>query len=385
MTGLLQHVAYGVQNAQYDIKNVYSFDLVEMEMLACQMNINKFQYKCDWDRISDQFKIKGVIIDIDDKVGSIDLIEDEIYKMHLDIYSYQTDMNRNKIQNKTNWIGSIPLIIGKISYVSNSIIINLPNVFFSSSSKCFNGFLHYKFVINTPIKLKKIFLNNIVRFDDSTFRRKISLLTDIFYELNYVYIGNDISSTFNNTQLKYINHNGQIDKIIFEKKILNSKEKVLGLYMVIPIELIELIKLIESKFNESSKIIEMDNLETKGYVNLYKISFNNSLDLEPMDLISIQFEYSNNDDLNVIHEHINNICIYPIISNKLICINYNLGLKYSNGELNDEFNEKDNVTIEKYSNNINLLADNLYKNFILYGCDKIDINDCKNFILEYTN
>ena len=355
---LLQLVAYGVQNTSYNSGLNYALDFAEIEMALKENNeLNEFKYECDIWNISDQFKIQGVIIDLDSKIEYSNPIENELHKMILEIYVYGMDENKNKLEDKINWIGSIPLIIGNISNISNSVVIKLPNVFFPSESKYFNGFAYYKFVIKSPIEFKKIFLENIIRYDVTTERRNIAVLASIFYEHDWKYI---ISSS---VDFKFKKDFG-FNEIVYEKKLSNTKEKVLGIYFVIPEELIELISHIELKLKTYNKIINLDALETiykieeKGYVNLYGIYFQQPLDLEPTDLVKIKFEYEeeNEDDLNLISTQINNICIYPFVSNKLICVNYNLGLKFVDGELNKTFNEKEKMMINKFSNNIDELS-----------------------------
>lgn len=362
----MQLVAYGEQNKLYDNKKNYGLDLDEIEMIQSQngqdLITDKIKYECDFGKYSDQFKIKGIIIEIDEDVEITNPIEDEISRMCLDIYACGTDENKNKIIEKINFIGSMPLIMGKITFISNSVVIKLPNIFFSSESKYFNNFIFYKFVLHTPIKFKKIFLENIVRYDDTIERRKIACLSSIFYELDYKYIGNDIN--INNNKISNCLAFSNNKTIIFEKKILNSKEKVCGIYMAIPEQLVGLILYVVFQFKIYNKIIDLNMLETiykieeKGFVNLYKICFEHPLDLEPTDLVKIEFKYGdeNEDDLNFILQQANNICVYPFVSNKLVCVNFNIKLKYSNGELNEKFNEKEKMIINKFSNNIDELS-----------------------------
>lgn len=360
---LIQLVAYGVQNTSYNSGLNYALDLAEIEMVLKENNeLNQFKYECEYGKISDQFKIQGVIIDLDSQIEYSNPIENELHKMTLDIYMYDMDKNRNKLEDKINWIGSIPLIIGKISYVSNSVVIKLPNIFFSSESKYFNGFVNYKFVIKSPIKFKKIFLENIIRYDDTTERRNIAALTSTFYEQDWKYI---VNSPVDFEVKKDFGFN----EIMYEKKLSNTKEKVLGIYFVIPEELIQFISHIELKLKTYNKIINLDALETiykieeKGFVNLYEICFQQPLDLELTDLVKIKFKCGeeNEDDLNLISTQINNICIYPYVSNKLICVNYNLGLKFVDGELNETFNENEKMMMDKFSNNIDELTDAIYE------------------------
>lgn len=354
---LMQLLAYGVQNTSYNSGLNYALGLAEIEMVLKEKNeLDEFKYEYEYGKISEQFKIQGVIIDLDSKIEYSNPIENELHKMILEIYVYGMDENKNKLEDKINWIGSIPLIIGNISNISNSVVIKLPNVFFPSESKYFNGFANYKFVIKSPIEFKKIFLENIIRYDDKIEKRNIAALSSIFYEQDWKYI---INSPVN---FEFKNDFG-FNEIIYEKKLSNTKEKVLGLYFVIPEELIEFISHIELKLKTYNKIINLDALETiykieeKGFVNLYGICFQQSLDLELTDLVKIKFNYCEVNDNDLISTQINNICIYPFVSNKLICVNYNLGLKFVDGELNETFNEIEKMVINKFSNNIDELTD----------------------------
>lgn len=360
---LMQLVAYGLQNKSYDSGLNYALDLVEIEMILKENNeLNEFKYECEQGKISDQFKIQGVIIDLDEQIEYSNPIENELHKMTLEIYVYDVDKKQKKLEDKINRIGSIPLIIGSISYISNSLVIKLPNVFFSSVTKYFNGFVYYKFVIKSPIKFKKIFLENIIRYDNTTERKNIVNLSKTFYEQDLKYI---ISSP---TDFKIKNHLGlNENKIAYEKKLLNTKEKVLGIYFAIPEELIEFISHIELKFKTDYKIIDLNALETiykieeKEFVNLYGIHFQQPLDLESSDMVKIEFKCKekNTEDLNLISKQINNICIYQFVSNKLTCVNFNFKLKYVNGLLNETYNENEIKAINKFSNNIDELVNTI--------------------------
>ncbi len=56
-----------------------------------------------------------------------------------------------------------------------------------------------------------------------------------------------------------------------------------------------------------------------------------------------------------------NISIYPIITNKLVCVGSMIPhLKYQNGGLNKKFMPEENEKINKYSNNIDLLISDIY-------------------------
>lgn len=394
---LIQLVAYGVQNTSYNSGLNYALDLAEIEMALKENNeLDEFKYECEYGKISDQFKIQGVIIDLDSQVEYSNPIENELHKIILEIYVYGMDENKNKLEDKINWIGSIPLIIGNISNISNSVVIKLPNIFFPSETKYFNGFANYKFVIKSPIKFKKIFLENIIRYDDTIERKNIAALSSIFYEQDWKYI---VSSPVDFEVKKDLG----LNEIMYEKKLSNTKEKVLGIYFVIPEELIEFISYIKLKLKTYNKIINLDTLETiykieeKGFVNLYGICFQQSLDLELTDLVKIKFKYGeeNEDDLNLIYTQINNICIYPIVSNKLSCINYNFRLKFVNGELNETFNENEKMMINKFSNNMDELTDaiceykekektNIRKNFLKkMNIECVDKNEIYEFILRF--
>lgn len=384
---LIQLVAYGEQNKLYDIRKNYALDLAEIEMvlkennkskiqnveidldkhveefeltndgcvkLVQSQNHNRYVYECEMGKILDQFKIQGVIIDLDEQIEYSNPIENELHKMILEIYTYGVDENRKKLEDKINLIGSIPLIIGEISNISNSVVIELPNIFFLSKTKYLNGFVNYKFVIKSPIKFRKIYLENIIRCDDAHERRKIDCLSNIFYKQNWKYI---VSSPVDFEVKK----NLKLNEIVCEKKLSNTKEKLLGIYFVIPEELVEFISCIEFKFKTYNKIIDLDALETiykieeKGYVNLYGITFEQLLDLEPTNMVKIKFNYEKENDDDLISTQINNICIYPYILNELICIKYNFKLKFVNGELNETFNENEKAIINKFSDNIDEL------------------------------
>jgi hypothetical protein len=387
---LMQLVAYGIQNSLYNSGLNYALDLAEIEIVLKENNEqNQFKYECEIGKISDQFKIQGVIIDLDSQVEYSNPIENELHKMTLEIYVHDVDENKNKLEDKINWIGSIPLIFGKISNVSNSVVIKLPNVFFPSESKYFNGFADYKLVIKSLIKFKKIFLENIIRYDDTVERRNIAALSSIFYEHDWKHI---VSSPVDfEVKKDYV-----FNKIMYEKKLSNTKEKVLGVYFVIPEELIEFISYIELKLKTYNKIIDLDALETiykieeKGYVNLYGICIQQPLDLEPTDLVKIEFNYGEGNDNDLISTQINNICIYPFVSNKLICVNYNLRLKFVDGELNETFNENEIMMINKFSNNVDELSDamcefqkNKSKEYIKLNPDIEKKNDNTQFIMRF--
>lgn len=410
--GLIQLVAYGIQNQVFNInknQSLYVLDYIEiemgMEMINCsELDIQTSKYKYEYfsviDRFADQYKIQGIIIDLDEEVEYSRPILDELHKLTLEIYSYEQE-NNIKIDNKLNFIGSIPLVLGKITNNENSILVKLPNIFFSSESKYFSNFISYKFKIKSHIQFKKISILNVLRYDDTTYRKKISMLSSIFYELDYQYVilNNSIIPTI--TENNILQNNVLQYKIIYEKKIIgyskpnnnyqenlikSSKEKSNGIYFVIPEGLIEFISQIKFKLNFEKIIINneletMYKIEDKGYVNLYLIKFDKPINLEPINSIIIEFEHDNNKDTSdEIIKLIDDICVYPIILNKLICINYNLGLKYLNGVINEQFDEQKKTIINKYSGNIDLLAetivckiDDKYKNKL----------DCEKFIWEY--
>lgn len=99
-----------------------------------------------------------------------------------------------------------------------------------------------------------------------------------------------------------------------------------------------------------------------GYVNLYLIKFDNIVDLEPTNSIEFEFEFEHNENENEEHKDkinklINDIYVYPIVLNKMVCINYNLRLKYLDGKINDQYNEQQQITLNHYSNNIDLLTE----------------------------
>lgn len=330
---------------QFDLTNDECVKQVQIQ------NHNRYEYECEMKKIADQFKIQGVIIDLDEQIECSNPIENELHKMILEIYTYGKDENGNKLEDKINLVGSIPLIIGKISNISNSVVIKLPNTFFSSETKYFNCIVDYKFVIKSPIKFKKIFLENIVRYCDLYERRNIADISNIFYEQDWKYI---VSSPLDFEAKK----NLKLNQIVCEKKLSNTKEKILGLYFVITEEFVKFISHIEFKFKTYNKIIDLDVLETiykieeKGYVNLYGISFQQPLDLEPTDIVKIKFNCGKgNKDDDLIYTQINNIFIYPFVSNKLTCVKYNLKLKFVDGELNKTFNENEKATINKFSDN----------------------------------
>ena len=86
--------------------------------------------------------------------------------------------------------------------------------------------------------------------------------------------------------------------------------------------------------------------------------------------------------INYISTLVNDILIFPFISNKLVCVYFNLKLKYSNDELNNKFNEKEKKAIEIYTNNYDLLIENIYKNKQKNKePNNINIDEYKNFII----
>lgn len=392
MSCIIQLIAFGYQNYVYKTLQ-YCLNLVEIEMVLNNKikELNKYQYEAYFDRNADEFKIQGIIIDIDKENEYHNSIEYELHKITLEIYSYEMDEKFNKFEDKINLIGIVPLVLGKITYESNYIIINLPNIFFASETIFFNGIICYKFVIKTPIQFKKIYLEKIFRYNDHIERIKNGILSNVFYELDYkyVYIYPNVSKILNNIKT---------NEIMCEKKILNSKENLLGLYFAIPVQLVEFLNQIEFK----NHIMNLDELKTcveeKDFVNLYYVSFNTSFYLEKSDFIRFKFVNNNNnnvnnvnninnEDLNII-KLIDNIYIYPIISNKLVCVNYNTKLKYLNGELNNTFNNDEKEIITKYTNNIDYLAENVFEYIKKYHQNKFNtkvdiesLDDCKKYIL----
>lgn len=127
----------------------------------------------------------------------------------------------------------------------------------------------------------------------------------------------------------------------------------------------------------------MYKIKNMDYVNLYLIKFDNPIDLESTN--SVEFEYNDEEYKNKINELINDIYVYPIVLNKLVCVNFNLGLKYLDGKINTQFNEQEQIIINKYSGNIDLLADVVMLKFkttnkIYYDHNKINI---KKLVYEY--
>ena len=82
-------------------------------------------------------------------------------------------------------------------------------------------------------------------------------MSSIFYEQDWKYI---INSPVN---FEFKNDFG-FNEIIYEKKLSNTKEKVLGLYFVIPEELIEFISHIELKLKTYKNFESVSTLVKKG-------------------------------------------------------------------------------------------------------------------------
>jgi hypothetical protein len=280
----------------------------------------------------------------------------EISKIELDLYSFDLDLEYNKLITEPNYIGSIPLIIGEIKYFKDSILIKFPSNFFLNE-KYFSGLSSsYKIVINSDIKFKNISLQYLMRLDDSCQRRIIAGMSRLFTEFNYLY-----TTKSTNLFTKSIINN----QLSFEK-LINKTEQLIGIYLSIPIELVGLLINIEIKIKNNLVLIDFDILENKykigekGFVNLYKVDFeNNNLNLEDknikFDLSSIKFNFNLEDKNLYEHINLNTIYIYPIVKNKLICTNLVPRLKYLDGNLNSKFTLEDNEKIIKYSNNIDLL------------------------------
>jgi hypothetical protein len=391
----MQLMAYGQQNLIYNNKHMYVLNFMEIEMdivneLEVQTSKYKYVYEFEMGRFSDQYKIQGIMIELDKDIEFSRPISNEIHKLTLEIYSYKMNDDYKKIDDEINFIGSIPLVIGKITNIGNSLIIKLPNLFFSSETKYFNNYIDYKFKISSPIEFKKISVLNILRYDDTIYSNNIARLSSVFYELDYQYV---ISDNFINP---IITNDIFENKIIFEKKIISLKEKSNGIYLTIPEELTEFINKIEFNFNFEKKIISNDELEIMykikdtNYVNLYLIKFDYPKDLEPTNLLRLEFKYENNDEdyKNKINKLSDDIYVYPIVFNKLVCVNHNLGLKYLDGKINTQFNEQEQKIMNKYSNNIDLLTDNFMNFNIINGIGKISKHKFdklyhEKFILEY--
>ena len=364
---------YGLEQFNHDILDEHDKQIINNKRIY-KLD-TPFQYEYEFCRTSDQFKIQGIIIYLDEQDEYTNQIENELHKITIDIYVWEI--------YKINLIGSIPLIIGKVSYVLNSVVIKLPNLFFSSDKKYFNGSFNYKFVVKSPIKLKKIFLEIIARYDDTQTRKKIYILTNVFYEQDWKYI-------LTSSNIFEVKKNFQLNEVIYEKKLINSKEKLLGMYFVIPNELEEFISHVEFEFKTYNEIIDIDVLDTiykiekNDFVNLYRIFFKQPLNLEPSDLFKIKFEYCKENEayLNSINNLMNDIYTYPIISNKLICVGGNLNLKFINGEFNETYNENEKELIKKFSNNIDALMNALCefnkKENIINGLLKHYINETFN-------
>jgi len=394
---LIQLIAYGYQNPNYMPHNLlYSLDLLEIKMepifkpnLDVHTSEYKYEYECQIFKISDQFKIQGIIIELDDRVDECSkTILDILNKLTLELYNYDTK------ENKMNFIGSIPLILGSITNDENTIIIKLPNIFFLSKSKYFNGFINYCCKINTPTKFKKIILINVIRLDSNPYRKNICYLSKIFMELDYQY-----AASYNLSNPKITENNEYVCNLIYEKNFIGyQKVKFRELYLAIPDELIEFINKIKFNFN-LEKIIGNDELENiykiedKGFVNLYLIKFDYVIDLEPINSIVFEFkfepklelEFDNCEDLRCkINKLFNDIYIYPMVLNKLISIDCNLRLKYIDGKINSEFDEQEKILINKYSDNLDLLIDKIIPSNNETELKK-DINNLnlKKIILEY--
>ena len=376
MTGaLMEIVAYGTQNTVSQIKKKFVIDLKEFEMEFKKNNdLNDYSYELN--KITDQYKLFGLIIELDDDNTLIDW-NILLSKMMLDIYSYNLDKG-NKIEHKKNYIGSIPLIISEIKHYKNSILIKFPNFF--TNNKYFCNFTHYNFVIKSNIKFKNIFIQCILRFNDSYERKIIAMLVKIFAEFTYQYAIKTI-----NPFIKSINNDNNI--ISFEKKIINNIENIQSIYFIIPIELIPLLNSVELKIENNINLINFDDLENKYKVeekyliNLYRYDFDLLGSKLESSNIYIKFNFNLNlENLNL-EEYIqlqsNNIEIFSIIENKLVYIYFTPKLKYINGIINPEFDSKEKDIINECSGNINIelvvkkiviLDNNIVINEELYKC-----------------
>lgn len=389
-----QLMAFGQQNLIYNQnQELYVLDIEELEMGIGnheELDIQKcnYEYVCEVQKSGDQYKIHGVIIELDKDTEYLKPITNELHKLTLEIYSYKM-LNCDKINSEYYFIGSIPLVLGKITNNENSILIKLPNIFFSSQSKYFNQFMPYKFKIKSSNKFRKISIVNIIRYDDTSYRRNITNLSSIFYEHDFQYV---ISNNLINSII--VENDIRQYKIICEKKIISKKEKSNGIYLTIPEELTEFINKIElnlkkKKYISNNELDTFYKIKDVGYVNLYLIKFDNIVDLEPTNSIEFEFEFEHNENENEEHKDkinklINDIYVYPIVLNKMVCINYNLRLKYLDGKINDQYNEQQQITLNHYSNNIDLLTETFVSKINESKTEnKHSKLECKKFILNY--
>jgi len=148
---------------------------------------------------------------------------------------------------------------------------------------------------------------------------------------------------------------------------------------------------------------DMENMLIIPTIKINKIIINyaNSTDYDKicsylLNSTIVVSNSSNPKDSNLISTQINNICIYPYVSNKLICMNDNFKLKFIDGKLNKTFNENEKITINKFSNNIDALNDamNNYmckinvkqsqlKKDVNEHFDNIENNVYREFIVRY--
>jgi hypothetical protein len=377
MCALMQLVAHGDRNRDIEIKNIMSLGIEEYEMTIKNIkdedgNENGYEYEYELGGLAERYDFFGLIIKLYDKgedenFDKID-IETAISKITLDIYSYSR-INQYSIKSEQRYIGSIPLIICKIKYFSNSILIKFPKKFFFTNSNFFIGHNnYYNFVIKSDIKFKSILIQNFLMFNDSLQRQIMILLHSTFVEFPYKYA----IKTINPFIKSNCNCNCNNNTISLEKKITDSIENIHKIYFVIPIELTTLLKNIEIKAESNINLIELENLykiEEKCFICLYEYNFVS--DIRTNNMI-IRFNFANLNELNLnyndfdeyIQSHSNNISIFPIISNKLVSINSINTLKYSNGILNTTFTENEITLINTYSDNTDLLIKDILIKYI---------------------
>jgi hypothetical protein len=404
MTGaLMQLIAYDYKNTIMSDVNMYCIDLLKFKMIKNNIGINETII----DNCADSHMLMGIIFELNDLVQTNvhwkEKISNLIEKLRLNIFTYKKIYmcQENKYQDteQTLFIGSIPLYLGNFKYIKNKIVVKFPNNFFSQ----YNYFLmdkepknKYKYeleistdtnilvdiptnLINDPTNLiKNIDLEIIAKFLINDERNVIKSYMKFFSDNPIQYCLNILTSAnnsiMNNSLQIKINKieysrgffisipnelDGYVDKIVFNLKNLNMTKTIyFGLDLGLDLDLdLDNTSAIPFKSTDLNMIywIGFNKLDTNPYT--HESENITSCLTDPNDYIGIFFNPDLfNFDFEEYTNWIENIRADILVQNRIVGTNFNLMLKYVDGQFNEnlepEWIIKSNMNIDEKIFNI---------------------------------
>jgi hypothetical protein len=164
-----QLVAYGIQNKFMTDDNLYQMNLYDIEMKKINTN-HEYKlcyynyYRCSFFYNCEFFTMYAIKFELDvvlyENLNLMDKLYDLILKSRINIYSTNNfvykDYKEHKepIEDKKNFIGSIPLYLGNIKKYDDEkiIILILPKKFFSNHNYFFKSkIIEYELIIPIDI------------------------------------------------------------------------------------------------------------------------------------------------------------------------------------------------------------------------------------------